>query len=185
MIGLLMLSALVIYVWLARLAIKHTKNRILKYVVIVTFILIPTWDIIPGRLYFNHLCSTKAGAKIYRTVQLPAGYWDERGAARFSVNQYDHNKMRYIFTDKRIVPAPGFEYTRVTSSFSEIFHIDEDVLRVIESEKGISLGEYFLFRYWGGWLAKNFSPHNTAVSCEANDLDSWPLNIFKPAISTR
>ena len=138
-----------------------------------------------GRIYFNHLCSTEAGVKVYKTVELPAEYWDEQGKPRFYVNQYDHDKMRYIFSDKRMVDAPQFKYTWVTSPYSEFFHIDKDVLQITDREKGAALGEYFLFRYWGGWLARNFSPHNSAASCEVKNLTRWEINIFKPATSTR
>lgn len=185
MIGLSILLAVVAYVWLARFVTKRITNRTAKYAVVVLFILIPTWDIIPGKLYLNYLCENEAGVKVYKTVELPAEYWDKKGRPRFYVNQYDHNKVRYIFPDKQMVDASQFEYTWVTKPYSKFLHIDKDVLQLTEREKATTLGEYFLFRYWGGWLARNFSPHNSASSCEVKDLDSWPLNIFKPATSTR
>ena len=142
-------------------------------------------DEIAGRIYFNHLCATEAGVKVYRTIELPAEYWDEQGRPRFYVNRYDHNKLRYIFKDKKMVDAPELQYTWVTKPFSEFFHIEKDVLQIADRESRNPLGEYFLFRYWGGWIALNFSPNHAGVSCEAKDLDSWPLNIFRPATSTR
>lgn len=148
-------------------------------------LLLPFADSIAGRIYLNHLCRTEAGVKVYQTVELPAEYWDGLGKPRFYVNRYDHEKMRYIFPDKRMVDGPQFKYTWVTRPYNEVFHIDEDVLQIIEREKGATLGEYFLFRYWGGWLARNFSTHNTATSCKAKDLDNWEVSIFKPATSTR
>lgn len=36
-------------------------------------------DEIAGRIYLSHLCATEAGVKVYKTVELPAEYWDERG----------------------------------------------------------------------------------------------------------
>lgn len=183
MIGLSVLLAVFVYFWLARFVVRRVGNRAAKYAVIVVFILIPTWDIILGKLYLSHLCSTEAGAKVYRTVELPAEYWDEKGRPKFYVNQYEHNKLRYIFQNKKMVDAPEFQYTWVTKPYSEFFHIEKDVLQIVDREKRIVIGEYFLFRYWGGWIARNFSPHNSAISCEAKDLDSWPLNIFKPTTS--
>lgn len=74
MIGLSILLALVVYVWLARFVIKRIANRAAKFAVIAIFVLIPTWDVIPGKLYFNHLCETEAGLKIFKTVEGVEGY---------------------------------------------------------------------------------------------------------------
>jgi len=147
--------------------------------------LLPFADSIAGRIYFNHLCNTEAGVKVYQTVELPAEYWDEQGKARFYVNRYDHDKLRYIFPDKTMVDAPRFQYTWVTKPYSEFFHIEKDVLQIADRQQNSMVGEYFLFRYWGGWVVRSFSPHISGASCETKDLDNWSLNIFKPAASTR
>lgn len=176
--------------WIARKVSKRFTSSGTRWASGITAFLVvsllPFVDSIAGRIYLNHLCSTEAGVKIYQTVELPAEYWDGEGKPKFYVNQYDHNKLRYIFPDKRMIDAPQFQYTWVTQPYSEVFHIEKDVLQIADREKAITLGEYFLFRYWGGWLARNFDlVHNSAASCEAKDLDSWPLNIFKPATSTQ
>ncbi len=74
MIGLSILLAVVIYVWLARVVVRRIENRAVKYLVIALFILIPTWDVIPGKLYFNHLCEKEAGLKIFKVVEGVEGY---------------------------------------------------------------------------------------------------------------
>lgn len=74
MIGLSILLAVVAYIWLARFVARRIENRAVKYTVIAVFILIPTWDVIPGKLYFNHLCENEAGLKIYKTVEGVEGY---------------------------------------------------------------------------------------------------------------
>lgn len=74
MIGLSILLAVVLYVWLARFVARRVENRAAKYAVIALFILIPTWDVIPGKLYFNHLCENEAGLKIYKTEEGVEGY---------------------------------------------------------------------------------------------------------------
>lgn len=75
MIGLSILLAVVSYVWLARFVARRIENRAAKYTVIAIFILIPTWDVIPGKLYFNHLCETQGGEKIYKTVSGVDGFF--------------------------------------------------------------------------------------------------------------
>lgn len=74
MIGLSILLAVVAYIWLARFVARRIENRAAKYTVIAIFILIPTWDVIPGKLYFNHLCEKEAGLKIYKTVEGVEGF---------------------------------------------------------------------------------------------------------------
>lgn len=151
----------------------------------VLVFLLPFSDDIAGRIYLNRLCSTEAGVKVYQTVELPAEYWDVQGNPRFYVNRYGDNKLRFIFPDKTMIDAPQFEYTWVTTSYSGFFHIDKDVLQITSREKNAKLGDYNLFRYWGGWLARDFSTHNSAISCEMKDFNIWELGIFKPATSAR
>lgn len=186
MIALIILSVAAVYLVIGNFIVKRIPNKWGKGIAIAILILIPIGDSIVGHFYLNYLCSTEAGMKVYQTVELPAEYWDAQGRPKFYVNQYNHNKMRYIFPDKQMIDAPQFQYTWTTKPRSQFFHIDIDVLQITNFEKDTALGEYLLFRYWGGWLARNFDLiHNTSVSCEAKDLDSWPLNIFKPATSTR
>jgi hypothetical protein len=123
--------------------------------------------------------------KVFQTVELPAEYWDVQEKPRFYVNRYGDNKLRFIFPDKTMIDAPQFEYTWVTTPYSKFFHIDKDILQITNREKNTKLGVYYLFRYWGGWLARDFSPHNSATSCEMKDFNSWELSIFKPATSAR
>ena len=47
--------------------------------VIVTSILIPTWDIPIGIINFQHLCESKAGEFIYKTVPLGEEYYLKAG----------------------------------------------------------------------------------------------------------
>jgi len=47
--------------------------------VFLIILVLPVSDEIAGRIYFNHLCKTEAGVKVYRIIELPAEYWDEDG----------------------------------------------------------------------------------------------------------
>lgn len=187
MIALMILAAATVYLVIGNFIVKRIPNKWGKGIAIAILILIPTGDAIVGHLYFSYLCSSEAGVKVFQTVELPSEYWDENGNPRFYVNRYGHNNLRFIFLDKRTIDAPQFDYTWVTTTYSDLFHIDKDVLQISDHEKGKTLGQYFLFRYWGGWLDTQISGliHNSAISCKKNDLNSWELNIFKPAILSR
>lgn len=181
MVGLLALLAVVLYVWLARFVVKRLKNKAAKYAVIALFILIPTWDIILGKLYLHYLCENEAGVKVYQTVELPAEYWDEKGRPKF-FNEYGYLEQKF-WVDK--LDESGGRVER----YSSVFAIDKDVSPVKEKFSQKVLAEITTFRFWGGWVSRNFSPHNTAVSCEFISAPNFSLGfygqLFKPATSTR
>ena len=67
---------------LAKLIVKaigrYSQSKVAKYVAITAFVLIPTWDIIPGELYFAYVCKQQAGTKIFKIDN------GERGHSTFS-----------------------------------------------------------------------------------------------------
>ena len=158
--GLAVVIALYFYVrlamWIARKLAGRRESRQWKWVVRIAvalvFVLIPTWDIILGHLYLNHLCSTEAGVKVYQTVELPAEYWDEHGAVKFPLV-----KDNYISSYKE-------------NRISRFFQIDRSVYS-LSDKLGKVLVEDVVFRNWGGWVVRAFSPHNTAVSCGAGSMN--------------
>jgi hypothetical protein len=156
MIGLMMLLALVIYVWLARLAVKFIANRTAKYAVAALFILIPTWDIVLGRLYLNYLCSTEAGVKVYRTVKLSSEYWDTNGRAKFLKQNGDFDSTFF---------KGRFKESRLTVPIGPFFKIDEIRQQLVDSSNQKVLGEVVSFMYWGGWVSRNSGLHNSATDC--------------------
>lgn len=119
-------------------------------------LLLPVSDEIAGRIYFNHLCETEAGVKVYRTIELPAEYWDKGGEPKFYVNWDDGLGTKYP-----LIYSHG--------TFSSLFHIENAGYKFIEKRSSKMLGEVVNFRYFGGWLLRNFSPHNTGNSCDLNE----------------
>lgn len=127
--------------------------RILAGIVIFLFVLLlPFADEITGRFYFNYLCATQAGVKVYQTVELPAEYWDERGVARF-----------YREFDSLLGKTYSSKYTPGT--YSSLFHIDNAGLAYLHKQSGQVLGEAIDFGHWGGWIRRNLTPHNSATGC--------------------
>ncbi|MBI5439047.1 MAG: hypothetical protein HY936_08920 [Nitrosomonadales bacterium] len=146
---------------------------------VLVFIL-PFADEIAGQVYFNHLCATEAGVKVYQTVELPAEYWDGQGKAKFfkENGDLDHPLLKNRFGEPSLTkPYPSF------------FRVDETHQQLADNSNRKILGEVVSFMYWGGWISRNFSPHNTAVDCkEFHGNQFWHdfyVRFFKPAPSTR
>jgi len=136
------------------------KSRGLKVIsglaIFLFALLLPITDEIAGRVYFNHLCETEAGAKVYQSIELPAEYWDENGKPEFYVNYSENLGKKYPMIYMRGVA-------------SSLFNVDNAGYKFVDKQTDEVLGEVISFRYWGGWLRRNFSLHNSANSCESSE----------------
>jgi hypothetical protein len=142
---------------------------------IVTFMLIPIWDIIPGRLYFHFLCATEAGLTVYRTVELPEEHWNPDGTVKVvRMNKWPHKRLiggKYVvelLPGSRIVP---------------LFRIVKRTWRIRDVNTDQIIAERIDLEYWGGWLANNVLPHVTPVSCSQSDVPAYS-DVY-PQIFTR
>lgn len=175
----LILILLPVSIWIAVKVAKRFKQGSAKLAAGVGIFLlvffVPFADEIAGRIYFNHLCATEAGVKVYQTVELPAEYWDEQGRARFfKVNgDLDQAALRGRFAE----PA-------LTKRHSSIFKIDERHHQLVDNSTHKILGEVINYMYWGGWVSWNFSPDKSAIDCKEfhgyNFWKSFYSNFFKP-----
>ncbi|HSE58047.1 MAG TPA: hypothetical protein VLA99_05035 [Nitrospiraceae bacterium] len=153
MIALSLLMGLVLYIllawssvrvvgWLADIAaFAASTKRILQVLSIAFFVLLPTWDIIPSRLYFQHLCKTEAGARATKTVMLEELYFLPDGRP-------DQKKLagRYAQPDKR------------DHEFSRWAHIVKVESAIRDKQTGELLGTATDFVYYGGWLGARIAP---------------------------
>ncbi|MCW8824934.1 MAG: hypothetical protein OQK78_00780 [Gammaproteobacteria bacterium] len=131
------------------------SSRYRKPVIATVFVfmmILPLVDELVGRIYFNHLCDTQAGVKIYKTIELPAEYWDENGRPRF---------YKRGVTDFQDLYLSVYD----TGAYSEVFHIDNAGFKYIEKQTNFTLGEVKNFRYWGG-VRNNLSINNSATRCD-------------------
>ena len=87
--------------------------------------------------------------------------------------------MRFIFDGNLVINAPGFEFTRTRKRINNFFKIDKDTLRITGNEYREILGEYVVFIKHGGWFDSTFNLGGSSVSCKVDDIDSWPLNVFR------
>lgn len=181
----LILILLPIALWIAVKTAKRFEQRRTKIAVgLLVFLFVfftPFVDEIAGRIYLKHLCATEAGVKVYQTVELPAEYWDEKGKPKF-FNKYGN--LDHDLWVKKLDESGG----RV-ERYSSIFAIDNGTSLVKERTSQKVLAEVTTFRYWGGWIRRNLSPHNSANSCEfindSNFSRSFYGRLFKPATSSK
>lgn len=175
MIALMILVALIVYVAVAWLIIKRLPSKKAKWIAVAVFILIPTWDEILGRIYFKSLCETESGMKIYKTVELPAEYWNAKGEPKF--------------IDQRGIPDEtmlGNRYTfswETDENYSRVFRIKKSERIVTETHSHDPIGRYTSFIYFGGWVANNSVAHVVGTGCPSlkeYDYRGFLKQIFKP-----
>src|SRR5438445_4093492 len=99
--GAVLWICILIYAYLAyrllKLLVGPTTSRRDRLVIMFVFgsilVLIPTWDVLWGRIYLSYLCSTAAGMKVYKSVPLEKKYFKENGDLDF---QYTPGKPQIL-----------------------------------------------------------------------------------------
>jgi hypothetical protein len=184
--GLAVLLALIAYVVLARFVVrsieKRTGSKKMKYLAMAVLVLIPTWDVIPGWLYFAYLCRTEGGLKIYRTVELGPQYILQPGQPDRSKSnvppamggEINWAKLR----EERFANPTGEEES------SKIIHIVKRSSSILDRQTGEVLGSAITFLYVGGWLMNNSGPQVLPWECPTSPINddyvhsSLPKKIF-------
>ena len=122
--------------------------------VFLIMLLFPVSDEIAGRIFFNHLCETEAGVKVYQTIELPAEYWDKDGKPNF----YDESSGNFT------LPSGKF-YKVYSKKVNRRFGVQERRTFILDIHTQKIIGEKPWFLYWGGYIKRNLTPHNSATSC--------------------
>ena len=170
----LILILLPVSLWIAVKVAKRFKSAAVRLaggvIIFLALFFLPFADEIAGRVYFNYLCSTEAGIKVYRTVELPAEHWDKDGRGMF----YDEKNGNFDLA--------GYSIEYQSGVYSSFFHIDNAGYKRVENRSGQVLGEVTNFMYWGGWIRRNLSTNNTATICdgEKERTNSLIKAIFEP-----
>jgi len=161
----LIVLAVLVSIGLSRWVSKHYpqqgKRIAIKAGIFLFAFLILFGDEIAGGIYLNYLCATKAGVKVYQTVELPAEYWDEQGKPKF----YDEKNGNFYLS--KDYPT---EF-KIDSNYSFLY-IDKLVTHLRDQKKDKLFSERVSYMLWGGWIRRNLSPHNTATSC-SNNLEQY------------
>jgi hypothetical protein len=154
--------------WVGRKVINRSlPSKITGGLAVFLIILVlPVSDEIAGRIYFNYLCKTEAGVKVYRTIELPAEYWDEDGKPLF------YNEDNGNFT----LPPEKFYKVKSKKAVRQ-FGVQERRTFILDIHTQEIIGEKPWFLYWGGYIRKNFTPHNNANSC-GGDWDEFVKKQF-------
>lgn len=124
MIGISIIVLIVLYLFVSFKGVEYIYNKTHKkrYAVLATlfFILLPTWDVIIGKIYFDHLCKTEGGLKIYESVQAD-GFLDK------SKTLLVRNKVQTsdIENAKRFLDY-GFKFYEVIAHNGKIVHFSKD-----------------------------------------------------------
>jgi hypothetical protein len=149
--GFFLLLGLLVYVALAKAVVrtigKATQSKAAQYIAIAVFVLIPTWDIVPGYLYFNHLCESEAGVKVFKTVEVDTNYFLPNG-------EPDQERLKEVYLN----PVK-------LQDFSSQFHIKISSSLVREKNTGETLGTATGFAYYGGWLSSYVFPQGPPSKC--------------------
>lgn len=180
MIALMLLTALMVYVAVAWLVIKRLPGKKAKWIAAVAFVLIPTWDEIAGRIYFNHLCATQAGVKVYQTVELPAEYWFPNGKPKFIKANGDPDEA---MLNNRIGFSNEFQ-----EKYSAYFRIKRHARVVSDRITGQVFGESVRFIYFGGWLKNHTGAHVSGIGCpspEENEYGGMVKQVLKRQTSNK
>ena len=159
--GFFVLLGFVVYVVLAMFIInaieKYSGSKIAKYVAIAVLVLIPTWDIVPGQLYFQHLCKEEVGIKVLKAVEVERTYFKANG-------EPDEEKLSNRFKSSM----------KVDRKFSGIFNITKIESSIRDNESGELLATAVDLRYHGGWLFANLLPQGESTVCP-----SYPVHAQK------
>jgi hypothetical protein len=143
MFGLALLIACGLYVWVALFVAKQVGkgmgSNLAKYLTLTVFVLLPTWDILPGQLYHQHLCKTEGGVKVFKTIEVDKAYFQPDGRS-------DEKKI-----EERVEWQMNFD-----RSYSTAFHIARSENILIDRKTGERLGTAIGFAHYGGWFEASF-----------------------------
>jgi len=170
--GFFVLLGFVVYFVLAKFAVnaieKYSGSKIAKYVGIAVFVLIPTWDIVPGQLYFQHLCKEEAGIKVFKTVEVERMYFLENG-------QPDGKKLSARYSQPN-------KYDR---DFSSIFSVRKIESSIKDQRTAEILGTATDFSYYGGWINANLFPQGPPDTCPQSPNHSVHTLIWREVIKPK
>ena len=128
-------------------AFAATTKRVLQIICAMVFLLVPTWDIIPSRLYFKHLCEHEAGVKAFKIVEIDKSYFKQDGKP----------------DDKQLLEHYA-QFSKHDPRFSSWAHITKIEGAIQDKQTNELLGTVTDFVYYGGWFGSRIDPMSP-VTC--------------------
>lgn len=144
-------------------------------VIFLITLALPFSDEIAGRIYFNHLCETEAGPKVYQTIVLPTEYWDDAGKPKFIKSNGD--------IDRDLI---GDEIKEERELFDFITYLGIKKYRsMLKNTSNEMVGENIDFFLTRGWVIRNFTTGDSSRTCnKAKGKEFWHNyynSLFEPA----
>lgn len=171
MIGLSILLALAVYIWLAKWLAGQVASKKAKILIIAAFVLIPTWDIVPDWLYLEHFCSTQAGITVLRQAQNIEGF---RDSANLGIVDSALKTFGYRFVEGKdaryVLDINGNVVKQELNSVSSRYEIRSQLNSplpltlymnewfIVDMKNDEILATMRAFYSFGGWVKKLMSP---------------------------
>jgi hypothetical protein len=174
--GLALVLALLGYYFVARITSRAIEKRTgrpwARYLAISVFWLIPTWDILPGWLYFTHVCEQEGGQKIFKTVELPDEYFFKPR----ELDQSRHDQFGHAYVAKgnelKIEKARGlFGTSRKEETLSRQFHVARVTNSLRDDQSGEILAAATTIEFYGGWVQDTISNHTAPALCPDDNFE--------------
>ena len=163
-----------LYVYIAYIVItKIVKNKsignkiMISSLMAVIFYLVPFGDHHFGKMYFNDLCESDGGVKVYKSIELPSKYFDEDNMLKAYKNIRTFNELNVLH---RYVGS-----SELTPKYMKNFKIGLSYKKIIDNKTGVVISEVKNFYFKGGWLVNSIGLEVSPVSCK----DSGPDLLIK------
>ncbi len=169
MIALMVLTALLVYLGIAWVAVKRQRTKKAKWIAIAIFALIPMWDEIVGRIYFKYLCETASGGQTFKVVELGKEFFLKPGEIDMDTAGHLPAKGGEL-SIKKI--EENFSVTRKSTEISPVLKINKYEVVITEKPSGNVIARHNNFHYFGGWVARHSTPHVSGIGCRLPD-DSY------------
>lgn len=156
-LGLIVVVGLSLYIAMG--AAGRWRNPATGIVAIAVLALLLTGDEFLGRQMLDYLCLRNSDFRVYRSIDLPAQFWNERGVIlpQRSPNEHGENALR--------IGDCCYQQTLTTPYYGWL-NLDKRTMQVktLTNDEIVSERDEFALRR--GWLAKTLGlDHGSAESC--------------------
>jgi hypothetical protein len=181
MIAMIALVIFALYVGIAWLVTKYLPNKTAKWIAIMVFVLIPTWDEMVGTIFLRYLCSAEGGPKISKTIVLDKEYFLRSG----EINEYTAGRVLAKGGELNMLKIQekySLDVSMIT--VSPILNVKKYTVTVKEKQSQELVASDVDFKKYGGWILRNSGLQIPATSCPARTnsyYEQFYNSIFKQA----
>ena len=144
------------------------KNKIINgWVVLLIMFLIPTWDIIPSKIYFEYTCRKEAGLFVHKKIALPEEYWVKPGVQYFTGNIKRPNYAKRIRINEQKI-NDKYKIETITGSYAWLGNMDIYESRLIDLNSGEILSRAVTLYSKFSWLSYLIPTTSRGYPCPYN-----------------